>query len=47
MLASIDESLTLDKLGELTNKVMEVATPSVSAITTPQVTTEVEQLCTG
>ena len=46
VLASTDESLALDKLAELADKVMEVATPSVSAIATPQITTEVEQLCT-
>ena len=46
VLASTDESLTLDKLAELADKVMEVATPSVSATATPQVTTEVEQLRT-
>jgi len=46
VLASTDESLTLNKLAELADKVMEVATPSVSAIATPQITTEVEQLRT-
>jgi len=46
VLASTDESLALDKLAELADKVMEVATPSVSAIATPQITTEVEQLRT-
>ena len=44
VLVSTDESLTLDKLAELADKVVEVATPSVSAVTvssTPQLTTEV------
>ena len=36
VLASTDESLTLNKLAELADKVMEVATPSVSAIATPR-----------
>ena len=44
VLASTDESLTLDKLAELADKVMEVAIPSVAAIHTPQPVTEVTQL---
>jgi len=36
----------LDKLAELTDKVMEVATPSVSTTATPQITAKVEQLYT-
>ena len=44
VLASTDESLTLDKLAELADKVMEVATPSVAALNTPPPITEVAQL---
>ena len=44
VIASTDESLTLDKLAELADKVMEVAIPSVAAIHTPQPVTEVTQL---
>ena len=36
VLASTNKSLTLDKLAELTDKVREVAAPSVSAIAMPQ-----------
>lgn len=46
VLGLTDESLALSKLVELTDKLMEVATPSVSAIATPQITTEVKQLRT-
>ena len=35
VLASTDKTLTLDKLAELADKVMEVATPTVAAIATP------------
>ena len=37
VLASTDKTLTLDKLAELADKVMEVATPTVAAIATPTV----------
>lgn len=44
VLAATDESLTIDKLAELADRIVAVATPSVSAVSTPQLTTEVDQL---
>lgn len=44
VLASTDESLTIDQLAELADRIVAVATLSVSAVGAPQLTTEVEHL---
>lgn len=46
VLVSTPETTDLQQLAELADKVVDVAVPSVSAIQTPQLTTEVQQLRT-
>ena len=44
VLASTADAVSLEELASLADKVMDVAAPSVAAITTPQVTSDVELL---
>lgn len=44
VLASTPDTVSLENLAELADKIVEVATPSIGAVTTPKLTTEVEQL---
>ena len=44
ILASTADTVSLENLAELADKIVEVAIPSVSAVDTPKLTTEVEQL---
>ena len=44
VLASAPESITLEDLAQLADKVTEVAAPTVSSVTTSQFTSELEQL---
>ena len=44
VLASTGDKVSLEELAQLADKNVEVAVPSVSAVSVPQLTTEVEQL---
>ena len=44
VLASTADSISLEELAALADKVMDVAAPSIAAVSTSQATTEVEQL---
>ena len=44
VLASTNDAISLEELAQLADKIMDVASPSVSAITTPPLHTEVDQL---
>ena len=44
VLASTAATVSLDDLAELADKIVEVAAPTVNAVHTPQLTSEVEQL---
>ena len=44
VLASTPDTMGLEDLAQLADKIMEVATPTIAAIHTPQITSEVEQL---
>lgn len=46
VLASTSDAVTLSDLAQLADKITEVAAPSISAVGTPQLATEVEQLRT-
>ena len=44
VLASTTDSISLEELATLADKVMDIAAASIAAVSTPQATTEVEQL---
>ena len=44
VLASTADSVSLEELAALADKVMDVAIPSIAVVSTPQATTDVEQL---
>ena len=44
VLASTGDKVSLEELAQLADKIVEVAVPSVSAVSVPQLKTEVEQL---
>ena len=44
VLASTADSVSLEELAALADKVMDVAAPSIAAVSTPQATTDMEQL---
>ena len=44
VLASTNDAISLEELAQLADKIMDVASPSVSVITTPPLHTEVDQL---
>ena len=44
VLASTDDTASLNNLAELADKIVEVATPAVCAVQTPRLLSEVEQL---
>ena len=44
MLASTPDTANLKALSQLANKIAEVATPSIAAVSTSQLTDELEQL---
>ena len=46
VLASTPDTTGLEDLAQLADRIMEVATPTVAAVHTPQITSEVQQLCT-
>lgn len=46
VLASTQDTVSLEKLAELADRIVEVATPSISAVTTASLTTELEQMRT-
>ena len=45
VLASAGDTVSLEELAQLADKVVEVAAPSISAVSAPQLTAEVAQLC--
>ena len=46
VLASTPDTTTIDDLAQLADKIMEVATPTIAAVNTPPIASEVEQLRT-
>lgn len=44
VLASTADTVSLEELATLANKVMDIAAPSIAAVHTPHISTEVEQL---